>query len=255
MFERFSDEARLAIGQAAEEARRLGHDFIGTEHLLLGLLAGRSGVALDVLASQEVTLEDVRSKVNERVHGYGKGSVESPPFTPLAQKALERALREALEMGVDSVGTEHLLLGLLDVPDGGGARILVELAGSLENVRQEVLSRLAPPASAGLGSGISDSAGTAGGAEPGPVCPGCGAPLVPFARYQRLSVGSGGGSEAGGAGLGAGGAGAGGGAGGAGAGGAGGRGAGRGAGGAGAGGELSVAVIFCGRCGITLGIR
>jgi hypothetical protein len=148
MFERFAEEARRATALASEEAREFGHDFIGTEHLLLGLLATGEGTAFSVLSELEVTLDDGRRRVSERVHAYGKGSLDSPPFTPLAKKSLERALRESLKLKSNVIGTEHLLLGLLAVPDGGGARILVELVGSLDQVREAVLVRVVPAAKA-----------------------------------------------------------------------------------------------------------
>ncbi|MDQ1393669.1 MAG: ATP-dependent Clp protease ATP-binding subunit ClpC, partial [Acidimicrobiaceae bacterium] len=110
MFERFAEEARRATALASQEARELRHDFIGTEHLLLGLLATGEGTAYSVLTELEVTLDDARRKVSERVHAYGTESVESPPFTPLAKKSLERALREALQFDARVIGTEHLLL-------------------------------------------------------------------------------------------------------------------------------------------------
>src|SRR5580658_9974366 len=118
MFERFAEEARRATALASQEARQMGHDLIGTEHLLLGLLALGEGTAFTVLTDLEVTQEDARRKVSERVHPYGMGSVESPTFTPLAKKALERALREALQLDAALIESEHLLLGLVAVPDG-----------------------------------------------------------------------------------------------------------------------------------------
>lgn len=216
MFERFADEARRATALASEEARKLGHDFIGTEHLLLGLLAGGEGTAFAVLTELEVTLADVRAKVTERVHAYGTESSASPPFTPLAKKALERALREALQLDAAVIGPEHLLLGLVDVPDGGGARIVVELAGSLDQVRESVLAQIDPrrpsgppvihtkaPVTSGARrrwaipgrTGLSARPDTATprdtGIEPSgpePHCPSCQSSLVTEARYRRVDV-------------------------------------------------------------------
>ena len=219
MFERFSDGARRATALASEEARQLGHDFIGTEHLLLGLLALGEGVAFDALTELEVTVTEARAKVTERVHPVKMAASSSPPFTPLAKKSLERALRESVQLGDKHIGSEHLLLGLTDVPDGGGARVLVELTGALTGVRQAVLSRL--PAHTGSSSrpiqasspraepairygGIKPSRTlrsrlwTARGEVPdvasveaagaAPRCPTCGASLADSARYQVLMV-------------------------------------------------------------------
>jgi ATP-dependent Clp protease ATP-binding subunit ClpC len=201
MFERFADEARRATALASEEARRLGHDFIGTEHLLLGLLAAE-GTASAVLGELEVTLDDARAKVSQRVHPYGSGSVESPPFTPLAKKVLERALREALQLEAPLIGSEHLLLGLIDVADGGGAWIVVELAGSADRVREAVLARIsatgtstpsAPKtlrrwAAQGRTVLTGRQAGEAESQGPPPRCGGCQASLETEARYRRVTV-------------------------------------------------------------------
>jgi ATP-dependent Clp protease ATP-binding subunit ClpA len=202
MFERFADEARRATALASEEARRFGHDFIGTEHLLLGLLAAE-GAACAVLAELEVTLDDARQKVSERVHPYGSGSVDTPPFTPLAKKVLERALREALQLDAALIRSEHLLLGLVDVPDGGGCRIVVELAGSIDQVRQTVLARLDPPRPASAQSPRTLRRWAAQGRTvftggrpasdelaPAPRCPACQASLEAAARYRRLTIAS-----------------------------------------------------------------
>lgn len=232
MFERFTEGARRATALASQEARQLGHDFIGTEHLLLGLLAAGEGVAFSVLAELDVTLDDVRRKVTERVHPYGSGAhgsgnVDSPPFTPLAKKSLERALREALQLDAAHIGSEHLLLGLVAVPDGGGARILVELAGSLDQVRQSVLAQIGPSPQSGPGAPLEQTkapvtsrtlrrwaaqsrtvlrppVGTTGATEaepspatapgatgPPPRCPACRSPLATEARWRRLTVAAG----------------------------------------------------------------
>ena len=216
MFERFADEARRATALASEEARKLGHDFIGTEHLLLGLLGGGEGLAFTVLTELEVTLADARQKVAERVHAYGSGSATSPPFTPLAKKALERALREALDLDSPVIGPEHLLLGLVDVPDGGGARVLVELAGSLDQVRRDIMDHISPSRSVSVPVIHSKAPVTSGArrrwaipsrigftarperapgseaepesAGPEPRCPSCQSPLTSDARYRRVEV-------------------------------------------------------------------
>jgi hypothetical protein len=162
MFERFAEEARRATALASQEARAMGHDFIGTEHMLLGLLSVSEGPAYTVLRDLEVTADQVRALVSQRVQPAQGGDVESPPFTASAKKALSWALREALDMKAPLIGSQHVLLGLVDVPDGGGAQILEELAGSLLFVRQAVLSR--EPGTA-TGDAEAVGAGAAGGQE------------------------------------------------------------------------------------------
>jgi ATP-dependent Clp protease ATP-binding subunit ClpC len=141
MFERFSDRARRAIVQAQEEARLLNHDYIGTEHILLGLIAERAGVAAQALGSLNVTLEAAREQVREII---GQGSQERGqrghiPFTPRAKKVLELSLREALSLRSEIISTEHLLLGLIAEGDGVGAQILERLGVPAETVRARVL--------------------------------------------------------------------------------------------------------------------
>ena len=141
MFERFSDRARRAIVHAQEEARLLSHDYIGTEHILLGLLAERAGVAARALDSLNVTLEAAREQVREIV---GQGSQEQGqrghiPFTPRAKKVLELSLRESLSLRSEIIGTEHLLLGLIAEGDGVGSQILERLGAPAETVRERVV--------------------------------------------------------------------------------------------------------------------
>ena len=141
MFERFSDRARRAVVRAQEEARLLNHDYIGTEHMLLGLLAERGSAAARALDSLNVTLEAAREQVREIV---GEGSQEQGqrghiPFTPRAKKVLELSLRESLSLRSEIIGTEHLLLGLIDEGDGVGAQILDRLGAPAETVRERVV--------------------------------------------------------------------------------------------------------------------
>ena len=145
MFERFTERARQVVVLAQEEAKNLHHNYIGTEHLLLGLLREADGVAARVLGSLEVTLEEVRGEVTRIV---GEGEHESQgqiPFTPRAKKVLELALREALSLGHNYIGTEHILLGLARESEGVAARILADLDVDLERVRQEVMRVLSGP--------------------------------------------------------------------------------------------------------------
>ncbi len=139
MFERFTDRARRSIVRAQEEARIFGHNYIGTEHILLGLLAEREGTAVRALESLDVDLEAAREQVRELV---GEGSQELPghiPFTPRAKKVLELSLREALSLHSDVIGTEHLLLGLVAETDGVGVQVLERLGVTDEAVRARVL--------------------------------------------------------------------------------------------------------------------
>ena len=143
MFERFTDRARRVVVLAQEEARLLNHNYIGTEHLLLGLVHEGEGVAAQALTRLGVSLEAVRAEVEEVV---GQGT-EAPsghiPFTPRSKKVLELSLREALELGHNYIGTEHILLGLLREGQGVGAQVLVKLGAGRDRVRQVVVQLLA----------------------------------------------------------------------------------------------------------------
>jgi len=139
MFERFTDRARRVIVMAQQEARLLSHSYIGTEHLLLGLLADGGGTAAQALESLGVTLEAAREQVREMV-GEGQQPQQGHiPFTPRAKRVLELSLREALNLGDDHIGTEHLLLGLLAEADGVGAQIVARLGASRRAVRDKVI--------------------------------------------------------------------------------------------------------------------
>jgi ATP-dependent Clp protease ATP-binding subunit ClpC len=139
MFERFTDRARRVVVLAQEEARMLNHNYIGTEHILLGLIHEGEGVAAKALESLGISLEAVRQQVEETV---GRGQ-EAPsghiPFTPRAKKVLELSLRESLQLGHNYIGTEHILLGLIREGEGVAARVLVRLGADLDRVRQQVV--------------------------------------------------------------------------------------------------------------------
>jgi ATP-dependent Clp protease ATP-binding subunit ClpA len=139
MFERFTDRARRVLVLAQEEARLLDHNFIGTEHILLGLIHEGEGVAAKALESIGISLETVREKVIETVGPAGSPATGSPEFTPRAKKVLEFSLREALQLGHNYIGTEHLLLGLLREGEGVAAQVLVGLGAELSRIRQEVI--------------------------------------------------------------------------------------------------------------------
>ena len=141
MFERFTDRARRVIVLAQQESRLLGHGYIGTEHLLLGLLADGGGTAAQALESLGVTLDAAREQVREMV-GEGQRPQTQPghiPFTPPAKKVLELSLREAQNLGDDHIGTEHLLLGLVAEADDVGAQIVARLGASRRAVRDKVI--------------------------------------------------------------------------------------------------------------------
>ena len=147
MFERFSDDARQAVVVAQEEARTLGHNYIGSEHILLGLL-GQGGNAAGVLVSFGVSLDGARGQVAQLVAVGGHEPPGQIPFTPHAKKVLELSLREAQSSGHARIGTEHILLGLLREKDGVGIRVLRDRGIELREVRAELL-RIAPPAPRG----------------------------------------------------------------------------------------------------------
>jgi ATP-dependent Clp protease ATP-binding subunit ClpC len=142
MFERFTDRARHVIVLAQEEARLLNHSYIGTEHLLLGLVHESDGVAARALEAAGISLTAVRSEVEQTI-GRGEGTASGHiPFTPRAKKVLELSLREALRLDHNYIGTEHILLGLIREGDGVAAQVLTKLGAGHEQVRQKVLDLL-----------------------------------------------------------------------------------------------------------------
>ncbi len=142
MFERFTDRARRVLVLAQEEARLLNHSFIGTEHILLGLIHEGEGVAAKALEQLGISLEAVREKVEETIGLSGSAPSGSPPFTPRAKKVLELSLREALQLGHNYIGTEHMLLGRVREGEGVAAQVLVSLGADLARVRQQVIQLL-----------------------------------------------------------------------------------------------------------------
>jgi hypothetical protein len=142
MFERFTDRGRRVIVLAQEEARLLNHNYIGTEHLLLGLTHEEEGVAARALTELGISLEAVRAQVEEII-GQGQSAPTGHiPFTPRAKKVLELSLREALQLGHNYIGTEHILLGLIREGEGVAAQVLVKLGGSRDRVRAKVIQVL-----------------------------------------------------------------------------------------------------------------
>ncbi len=155
MFERFTDRARSVVVLAQEEARLLNHNYIGTEHLLLGLIREAEGIAAKALTALGIELDTVRERVEEIV---GRGTSEPSghiPFTPRAKKVLELSLREALQLGHNYIGTEHILLGLIREGEGVAAHVLVQLGADLPRVRQQVIQLLHGP-----GGGMEATAGS-----------------------------------------------------------------------------------------------
>ena len=181
MFERFTERARQVVVLAQEEARILKHNYIGTEHILLGLLREEEGLAARVLESLDITVERVRAQV-VRIVGSGEEVTSGQiPFTPRAKKVLELALREALSLSHNYIGTEHILLGVIREGEGVAAQVLVRLGQNLNHVRETVIQ---------LMSGWTEVAESSGGEEIGvftetvaemvevaaddaPTCPNC----------------------------------------------------------------------------------
>jgi ATP-dependent Clp protease ATP-binding subunit ClpC len=143
MFERFTDRARRVVVFAQEEARGLNHNWIGTEHLLLAVIREGHGVGAKALESMQISLDAARQQV-ESIIGRGQEPVGDRhiAFTPRAKKVLELSLREALQLGHDYIGTEHILLGLIREGDGVAAQVLVNLGSDLNRARQQVIQLL-----------------------------------------------------------------------------------------------------------------
>jgi ATP-dependent Clp protease ATP-binding subunit ClpC len=162
LFERFTDRARRVVVLAQEEARLLNHNYIGTEHILLGLIHEGEGVAAKALESLGISLEAVRQQVEEIIGQGGSSPSGHIPFTPRAKKVLELSLREALQLGHNYIGTEHILLGLIREGEGVAAQVLVKLGADLSRVRQQVIQLLSGYQGSGGPSGEKAGA-TAGG--------------------------------------------------------------------------------------------
>jgi ATP-dependent Clp protease ATP-binding subunit ClpC len=167
LFERFTERARQVVVLAQEEARTLKHNYIGTEHILLGLLREEEGLAARVLESLDITVERVRSQV-VRIVGSGEEVTSGQiPFTPRAKKVLELALREALSLGHNYIGTEHILLGLVRENEGVAARILLDFdADSAPAAVARAAAEAAPPARAKSLRNCSTSSGATSPASP-----------------------------------------------------------------------------------------
>ena len=143
VFEKFTDRARRVVVRAQEEARALNHDFIGTEHILLGLVGEGRGVAAKALESLGISLETVRQRVEDAVPPGQHSRPGHIPFTPRAKKVLELSLSEAKLLGHPYIGTEHILLGLLREGEGVAVQVLAALGADLDGVRERVIQLLA----------------------------------------------------------------------------------------------------------------
>jgi ATP-dependent Clp protease ATP-binding subunit ClpA len=197
MFERFTDRARRVVVLAQDEARMLNHNSIGTEHLLLGLIREGEGVAALALDALGISLEDARRDIEEII---GKGPAAPTghiPFTPRAKKVLELALREALQLGHNYIGTEHILLGLIREGEGVAAQVLQKLGADLSRVREAVVELIAGSSESvrqsprrRRGRRIFEEEATVPpvSAEDFPTCPSCSAPLAETMTVKVLEV-------------------------------------------------------------------
>ncbi len=189
MFERFTDRARRVVVLAQEEARLLNHNYIGTEHILLGLIHEGEGVAAKALESLGISLEAVRSQVEEIIGQGGSSPSGHIPFTPRAKKVLELSLREALQLGHNYIGTEHILLGLIREGEGVAAQVLVKLGADLSRVRQQViqlLSGYSGPGGQEKAGATTGSGSEAGGQSGSLVLDQFGRNLTQLARDKKL---------------------------------------------------------------------
>jgi ATP-dependent Clp protease ATP-binding subunit ClpC len=168
LFERFTDRARRVVVLAQEEARLLNHNYIGTEHILLGLIHEGEGVAAKALESLGISLEAVRSQVEEIIGQGGSSPSGHIPFTPRAKKVLELSLREALQLGHNYIGTEHILLGLIREGEGVAAQVLVKLGADLSRVRQQVIQLLSGYSGSTPPEGGTGKAAASGGSGESP---------------------------------------------------------------------------------------
>jgi len=180
VFERFTERAREVVLLAQEEARILKHNYIGTEHILLGLLREEEGLAARVLESLDITVERVRPQVVQIVGSGEEVTSGQIPFTPRAKRVLELALREALALGHNYIGTEHILLGLVRENEGVAARILLDFDADSEKVRNEVIRM--------FGRQPSGAEGTVGGERRRPAHP---SPTAPEPSLERIGLSDG----------------------------------------------------------------
>jgi ATP-dependent Clp protease ATP-binding subunit ClpA len=210
VFERFTERARRVVVLAQEEARMLDHNYIGTEHILLGLIHEGEGVAAKALESLGISLEAVRQQVEDIIGQGQSASTGHIPFTPRAKKVLELSLREALELGHNYIGTEHLLLGLAREGEGVAAQVLMKQGADMNRIREKVVQFLgsrvrreerpsrSEPSLPGQEAFLGEvrmvvreelaAARRQPDPEGGPYCPGCRARLAETGRYRTIDV-------------------------------------------------------------------
>jgi ATP-dependent Clp protease ATP-binding subunit ClpC len=193
MFERFTDRARRVVVLAQEEARLLDHEYIGTEHLLLGLLSERDGVAAQALAALDIKLEAARAQVEQKV---GRGTAATAgyiPFTPRAKKTLELSLREALDLAHNSIGTEHILLGMVQVDPkmgaGVGLEVLRVLGAEPDAIRRQVMALISESGpESERGGAWSRPAAASQDPPTGPLCMQCRALTAETAHTAAVTI-------------------------------------------------------------------
>jgi ATP-dependent Clp protease ATP-binding subunit ClpC len=225
MFERFTDRARHVVVYAQEESRMLNHNYIGTEHILLGLIHEGEGIAARALEAMGISLDSARRRVEEIIGQGQTAPAGHIPFTPRGKKVLELALREALQMGHTYIGTEHILLGLIREGEGVGAQVLQELGADLDRVRQTVIQLLSGYTAGEAAAGGEVSVGETAyrpvetlqeserKPEDSPTCSHCGAALTETLAIKDLDIATEGGDP------------------------------------------VTVRVAYCSRCGVVLGVR
>ena len=168
MFDRFTDRAKKVMSFARQEAQKFNHEYIGTEHILLGLVQEGSGVAANVLKNMNIDLEKIRHEVEKIVKtGPSMVTMGQLPFTPRAKKVLELSMEEASQLSHNYIGTEHLLLGLIKENEGIAAQVLMNLGVKLDEVREEVLEFLGASDNANEDDGDAEPIGGTGGATQG----------------------------------------------------------------------------------------
>jgi ATP-dependent Clp protease ATP-binding subunit ClpC len=193
MFERFTDRARRVVVLAQEEARLLDHEHIGTEHLLLGLLSERDGVAAQALAQMDITLDAARAQVEQKVGRGTAAPAGNIPFTPRAKKTLELSLREALDLAHNSIGTEHILLGMVQVDTKMGAGVGVEvlrvLGAEPDAIRRQVMALISESGPESVRGGAWSRPAAASQDPPtGPLCLQCRALTAETAKTAAVTI-------------------------------------------------------------------
>ena len=189
-FADLTDRGRRVLALAEEEAGQLNHNFIGTEHILLGLIREGEGVAAKALESLGISLDAVRAEVEETIGPAGSASTGARPFTPRARKVLELSRREARQLGHKHIGTEHMLLGLVREGEGVGVQVLLSLGGDLSRVRQRVIQILSgyQPAADGGPLANQSLADSRAKRQVAPRCGVCRASLAESLAYQIVDV-------------------------------------------------------------------